>query len=290
MYAGKQYKTNTSRVFQQMESKNRQLVRMRDCRDIWGTSGTFLPSNKNVIQCVKTIAIESAIGNQHIFFDAIRADRRKRQIESNNTGIIPPLDITLVDRFSGLNGSGIPASVPPMGANQLAIGELLLIVSHGARYIPFFALKTPALLANELYFSGIFPMGYNGEIYLDGCHTGEPGLGGHLGDGSSYVERFQQALINLSVAHGGVGINPLLGGFTVKGNLGAAVTHHQPGNVSNGTELIEMDARTTGLIAANLANPRFAGRIPYLTNGNHDFPVTANNPHYRRGATAKVVY
>lgn len=290
MYVDKKYKTNTTRVSQQTESKSRQLVRMRNHRDVWVTPETVSLIGENVAQFVKTIAIESAIGNQHIFFDAIRADRRKRQIEFNHTGIFPPLDITLVDRFSGLNGSGIPASVPPMGANQLGINELLLIVSHGARYFPFFALKTPALLANELYFSGIFPAGYFGRIYLDGCHTGEPGFGGHLGDGSSYAERFKLALTNLSVTHGGVGIYPLLGAFTVKGNLGTAVTHHQPGNVFNGTELIEMDARTTGLITANLANPMFAGRIPYLTNGNHDFPATVNNPHYRRGATAKVSY
>jgi hypothetical protein len=228
---------------------------------------------EKVVQRVKTIAIETALLGGHIHTDAQRADSRKQNTRHGGGG----RNITYLNFHLGFG------NIPNM-AGQLNVNELLLIVSHGNRPIallPFLLLfgdKTPTSLAQQLWNSGIFPIGYHGQIYLDGCHTGEPA--GTIGDGTSYAERFKQALVNLSG-------NPHLGGFTVKGNLGAASTNNNAQWGHIGTELISMDPRTTTLVTANMATLTLR-EIVKATNHLHDFPGMPMG--MRRGKSAKVTY
>lgn len=123
--------------------------------------------------------------------------------------------------------------------NLLNRDENMMIVSHGARplvgFLRDFAIGSPANLASRIV--SIIPDGYTGEIYLDGCHTGEPTalINPKLNDGTSYAECFGKELVKLlkkfkKNAH-----------FTVKGNLGAATT------TLEGREKIELDRKSRSL-------------------------------------------
>ena len=110
--------------------------------------------------------------------------------------------------------------------------ENIVIISHGEQISPKktdnkFAECTAKQLADDIFFH-IKKEGelikYQGEIFLDGCYTGEPIK--KLYDGTSYAERFGQALkknitdYNEKLSHGEANLGLY---FTVKGNLGSAI-------------------------------------------------------------------
>jgi len=229
--------------------------------------------SKVPVQRVRTIVIEQTPNRPtHLTQDAGRVHLRKvlRQIRFGANGGNPQIAIN--NNYLGtFNNPG----------NQMQINETLILVSHGARYIPIFGYRFPGGLAQRLYNANILPLGYSGEIYLDGCHTGEPGPFGRLGDGSSFAERFKVALNNLANAN-----NHALGQFTVKGNLGAARTSIA------GREYIDLDGRTIGLINQNAIrrnqNPNQQRRyMPFARLIN--FRLNANPPQMA-GKYGKVIY
>jgi hypothetical protein len=103
-------------------------------------------------------------------------------------------------------------------ARQLDPKEQLVVVSHGSAPTvgSFFRSGAPTLggytgagLAAKL--APLFPEGYSGRIYLDGCYTGKRLK---YGEGTSFVEIFAAALAAL---------RPDIK-FTAQGNIGLAAT------------------------------------------------------------------
>ena len=104
------------------------------------------------------------------------------------------------------------------GHRKLNANEPLIIVAHGSapsvgnlisNGIPTLGNYQPGDLVAKI--EPLFPAGYHGSIYLDGCYTGRRL---NYGDGTSYIERFARAL---------KATRPDID-FTVKGNIGAAAT------------------------------------------------------------------
>lgn len=101
--------------------------------------------------------------------------------------------------------------------NPLEVDEMLIINAHGgldADYNPTFAGCSPNEFAKKIV--DYLPNKYVGEIYLEGCSTGEQeldllGKGGTLGN-SSFVEIFREELMKMAKLNRKE-INPL-----VKGN------------------------------------------------------------------------
>ena len=134
--------------------------------------------------------------------------------------------------------------------------ENIIIVSHGE---PISHEKKDNLFAdfhyNELA-SMVFDIikkdekemiNYQGEIFLDGCHTGEPLE--KLGDGTSYVERFGKFLSYRIIKHNSniasfenfhIGKS-----FIVKGNLGEIYTR------PDGREMVKLDQHNSHLFEQN---------------------------------------
>lgn len=240
--------------------------------------------NRHPIQCVRTIVIEAlSMRPTHLFRDANKVNLRRYYKELN-----------LKNDYDNYIQNGIISwqllNVPPPPnvvtfnnhGNQILRDESLILVSHGARYIPIFGYNFPSGLAKKLYNAHILPLGYRGEIYLDGCHTGEPGPFGHLGDGTSYAERFKRELIKLSTR----GMFPIFGHFTVKGNLGATWTSPQ------GREYNDLDTRSIKFINQNIIrrniniNPMNI-YMPFARIGNFDLN---SNPPQMAGKYGKVIY
>ncbi|EEG73635.1 hypothetical protein CLOHYLEM_06317 [[Clostridium] hylemonae DSM 15053] len=103
----------------------------------------------------------------------------------------------------------------------IAPAESLILVSHGeppesAVLEGEFGGYRAGELALLLQFNNILPANYSGEIYLDGCDTGQRFQNQQ---GTSYIEHFKQ---ELQAAYAAANVN--LGNFTVKGNIGEAVT------------------------------------------------------------------
>lgn len=109
--------------------------------------------------------------------------------------------------------------------NTIVLGntEELIIVGHGSApddrgSIPKLGRQTPRQLAQNIMSNVKFPMvdgkpNYNGEIFLDGCHTGE---GLYVpGDRYSYASRVKAILVNTY---------NLTGNFKIRANLGTAIT------------------------------------------------------------------
>ena len=117
--------------------------------------------------------------------------------------------------------------------------ENMIIVSHGARplvgFLRYFAVGSPEKLASRIV--SIIPDGYTGEIYLDGCHTGEPTalFNPKLNDGTSFAECFGKELVKLLKK------SKKNASFRVKGNLGSAIT------TDEGKEKIELDEKSRDL-------------------------------------------
>lgn len=293
MYETRQHKERFSRVFFDANKRDKSKRNTIASTSIFQCL-TKAYKNSTAIQRVKTIVIEMLPSRPtHLTTDAQNINRRKHYISQG---------LGNVHYNYGRGGGGvipnvlIGAQAPRMVSNSfsnagnIGIDETIIIVSHGMRYIPIFAYKTPRGLASEVFNSQILPIGYSGQIYLDGCHTGEPGLFGDLGDGSSFVEKFKQELLNLS-NHG----VPLYGDFKVKGNLGAAMT------ASYGTEWIEGDNRTFRLIGENMNNmANHIPPIPFWTSNNHSHSRLRVNKQLfglikkpvidYRGRFTKVVY
>lgn len=227
--------------------------------------------SKVPVQRVRTIVIEQTPNRPtHLTQDATLVHMHKvlRQIRFGANGGNPQIAI---------NNSYLGTFNNP--GNQMQINETLILVSHGLRYLPFFGFRTPYFLARKLFNSNILPVGYQGEIYLDGCYTGEPGPFGHLGDGSSFAERFKVALNNL------YNNNPL-GQFTVKGNLGATWTSPQ------GREYNDLDTRSIkfiyqNIIRRNININQMNRYMPFARMGNFDFN---SNPPQMAGKYGKVIY
>lgn len=127
--------------------------------------------------------------------------------------------------------------------NLLDKNEDMIIVSHGVRplvgFLRVFALGSPAKLASRII--SIIPDSYTGEIYLDGCYTGEPTalINPKLNDGTSFAECFGKKLVKL-LKKSGKNAN-----FTVKGNLGAAKTKYEAEH--EGKEEITLDRKSRDL-------------------------------------------
>lgn len=270
---------------------------MRTYNNQESKASRVIEPNKNVAQRVKTIAVETAVfGGGHIHQDAARAHEKKQILENIRSGVHGNVGGVRINVNRGLFGLG---AIPNQQANQLTQSELLLLVSHGSRpifrwtgFLDRFAGKSPNGLATELFNSNIFPtnINYTGQIYLDGCHTGEPSMFGTLNDGSSFAERFKQSLLNLGLPNT----------FTVKGNLGAAITEsgnftrgHNPRSLL-GTEWIEMDRRTTRFVNQNIThiNTNMPLKVAKINNdiANNRLIRGGTNPSLRRGSSVKVVY
>lgn len=180
--------------------------------------------------------------------------------------------------------------------NQIVeINELLILVSHGSRPTnrnrdPVFGNMTPEVFAQKIHILGILPQNYQGQIYLDGCHTGEPI--GNLYDGTSFAERFKLKLETFNV----------YGNFSVKGNLGAATTGYNPDLYPMGTEWIEADERSRELMYENAGNMINAsnsfsqhGHRYYIDAQTYRFKIGPfkfghNNIRYYRSKIAKITY
>lgn len=260
MYEARQNKEKVCRTFScskmGKDSKVSSMTNLLNLQRI-----AIASKNGETVQRVKTIVIESLLSifkPTHLTRDAQNVNRRKHYISLGlgnihynyaiNPSIIP----------NQMLGTSAPRPVSRNFTNTGTVGinETLILVSHGARYVPIFAYRTPGWLARDIFNSNILPIGYSGQIYLDGCHTGEPGLLGSLRDGTSFAEKFKSELIGLSHA--------IYGNFTVKGNLGAAMTSGW------GTEWIEGDKRSTRLISENMN---------YLVTHNIPLPPIFNSPN-----------
>ena len=132
--------------------------------------------------------------------------------------------------------------------------ENIVIISHGEQISPKktdnkFAECTAKQLADDIFFH-IKKEGelikYQGEIFLDGCYTGEPIK--KLYDGTSYAERFGQALkknitdYNEKLSHGEANLGLY---FTVKGNLGSAIIQ------DDGRQMVILDEHNKHLFEQN---------------------------------------
>ena len=212
MYANRDYKRNVSRI-QDNSTQGTSQFKIRDNRtNTLCLSLKSLQSNDsgrfsgNTIQRLRTIAIETEFdpNNQHVVELADRINVHKylkKDEHSSLRGDVAPSDMAL-NPIEIENNS--PNHAP------IAVNETLIIVSHGG--LPnmdenqqFFAgMNAPAM---ALYLRRILPPGYTGQIYLDGCYTGQPVAA--LNDGTSYAERVKRYLTGLGFT-----------GFTIKGNLG----------------------------------------------------------------------
>lgn len=259
MYEARQNKEKTSRTLLYKKEKigfKHNITSILQCACIEGNKA-------KPIQRVKTIAIEMLpFIETHVSHDADYVNIRKHYTSLNlgrdyynyayaNITPIPPVGLVFAPVHK-------PKSNSFGHVNTIGIHEKLILVSHGFRYIPIFAFRTPSMLARKVFNSNILPFGYDGQIYLDGCHTGEPGFLGTLRDGSSFAEKFKNELLRLSNR----GVN-MYGNFTVKGNLGTANTSFW------GTEWIEGDRRTSRLLAENQTYMGTHG-IPFWTSDNHE--------------------
>ena len=123
--------------------------------------------------------------------------------------------------------------------NKIGINEDILLVSHGSApgffFKSQFADYSAKNLAEKIF--KLLPEQYSGLIYLDGCFTGLPYKNQK---GSSFVERFGNALVNMGI------MKKKEMSFKVKGNLGSA------GTEKNGKETIEIDEKNKDLIIKNL--------------------------------------
>ncbi|MBR4589874.1 MAG: hypothetical protein IKO36_04340 [Bacteroidaceae bacterium] len=212
MYANRDYKRNVSRI-QDNSTEGTGQFKIRDNRtNTLCLSLKSLQSNDtgrfsgNTIQRLRTIAIETEFApeNQHVVELADRINTHKhlkKDEHSSLRGDVAPSDMAL-NPIEIENNS--PNHAP------IAVNETVVIVSHGE--LPnidenqqFFASMNATAMA--LYLRNILPPGYTGQIYLDGCYTGQPVAA--LNDGTSYAERVKRYLIGMGFT-----------GFTIKGNLG----------------------------------------------------------------------
>lgn len=212
MYANRDYKRNVSRI-QDNSTEGTGQFKIRDNRtNTLCLSLKSLQSNDtgrfsgNTIQRLRTIAIETEFApeNQHVVELADRINTHKhlkKDEHSSLRGDVAPSDMAL-NPIEIENNS--PNHAP------IAVNETVVIVSHGE--LPnidenqqFFASMNATAMA--LYLRNILPPGYTGQIYLDGCYTGQPVAA--LNDGTSYAERVKRYLTGLGFT-----------GFTIKGNLG----------------------------------------------------------------------
>ncbi|MCR4768744.1 MAG: hypothetical protein K5874_00785 [Bacteroidaceae bacterium] len=212
MYANRDYKRRVNRT-RNNSTQGTSQFKIRDNRtntaclslkslqsnDTGGFSG-------NTIQRLRTIAIETEFdpNNQHVVDYANRINVHKylkKDEHSSLRGDVAASDMAL-NPIEIENNSHDHAPI--------AVNETVVIVSHGE--LPnidenqqFFASMNATAMA--LYLRNILPPGYTGQIYLDGCYTGQPVAA--LNDGTSYAERVKRYLIGMGFT-----------GFTIKGNLG----------------------------------------------------------------------
>lgn len=283
MYAARQDKKLLSRTISKgiCKSKNNSLYPLVLCT----------PVQRTVIIAVET---SSDIDRQYIFNSAKRVGVRKKGTD-------------IIQINSNIRKFNHKSLVVPNN-RTLNLDEQLIIVSHGLLpkngKEPMFCGKTPKSLANILSHSGVLPKSYAGQIYLDGCHTGEPDYttGGSLGDKTSFAEKFKNHLQN----------NGFKENFTVKGNLGTAVTGktNKPNENSDdfdilGTEWIYINSQNMNLIKQRiteciLSNPmKYRNLLNYIISSNglrqlgrYYSTVMENGKRQERirGEFAKVIY
>lgn len=146
--------------------------------------------------------------------DAQHIDARKR-ILHRDAAFAPKRIGYIPSKGSAAEQAGIQHLQPIVPA------ESLILVGHGGPPVSAvlegtFGNYRAGELALLFEINNILPVGYSGEIYLDGCDTGQRFLNQQ---GTSYIEHFKQ---ELKAAYFAAGVN--LGNFTVKGNIGEAYT------------------------------------------------------------------
>ncbi len=227
-------------------------------------------------------AKDKGIGSRHIASDALYAKYRR---ERNGSAVrMQNMD----DYMSDIKK-----------VQHVSNNENIIIVSHGE---PISHEKKDNRFA-DLHYNQLAGMvfdiikkdekemiNYQGEIFLDGCHTGEPL--NKLYDGTSYAERFGNVLRDLIIKHNTnltpFGILSHLGkfymgkSFTVKGNLGAVYTE------SDGREMVKLNSQNKHLFEQNApyANHFFRSYEAVRENsGQKGFPGK-----YYRGSIGKAKY
>lgn len=146
--------------------------------------------------------------------DAQHIDARKRVLH-RDAAFVPKRIGYIPSRGSAAEQAGIQYMDP------IAPAESLILVGHGEAPVSAaqegtFGDYRAGELALLFEVNNILPVGYSGEIYLDGCDTGQRFLNQQ---GTSYIEHFKQ---ELQAAYLAASVN--LGNFTVKGNIGEALT------------------------------------------------------------------
>jgi len=217
---------------------------------------------------------ETESKNKHIKKDA---DRLKKRRSKNRS-------VREADLMSDKEGNG-----------EIKNDESIIIVSHGSRLngknvCNEFAGYNPDALAGKIYQkitnNSEKPFLYQGEIFLDGCYTGEPQPQGKLFDGSSYAERFGQSLLewaknDYDMYPGKYKLQKKPSSFTVKGNLGAAMTS------KDGRELVELDSQNRSFFESNIPHTNHPYR--YL-NALHDESLKKRKGSQFGGSMGKVKY
>jgi hypothetical protein len=162
---------------------------------------------------------------------------------------------------------------------QLVNGEELRIVAHGSAPslpsflnsgLPSLGGEAPAALATKV--AGLFPVGYAGQIYMNGCYTAT-----RLGfkAGTSYIELFAQAL-----AQQRSDIK-----FVVTGNLGPAAT------MGSGKERIRLE-KSVALLAKQLHWPveettvAETGEVQYKVVSPYGIAYASSDGGYNDGGLA----
>ena len=181
---------------------------------------------------------ENNLSDPHIKKDAILAGERRAKKRGQK------VDVKKIEELIGVG-----------------VSDDILIVSHGSRptsseeseFTDYSARELAAVMIDKL------PNEYCGEIYLDGCHTGEPRK--RLNDGSSFAERFGNYLKEMAKKKNKNMI------FRVKGNLGSAATECSSKKEELGSELIVLDEKTISLIKENLVS-RIDDVLKYRTFPN----------------------
>jgi hypothetical protein len=281
-------------VVQQMQGRVRPTMQLKGV-DVNDEEGLEREADRMggeaVVQRVRTIIIEKELSKS-----AIEVDNRKRTIESNTLGKKARADLYYPDSNNPIN----------TGTSNIGTNELLIIVSHGSLSISesLFAGNNAGNLAEII--SKILPDNYSGQIYLDGCNTGlKPGMDGIFR--SSYAEEFKEHLKTYFFTK----YNKITN-FTVKGNLGEAVTMIDEKSFNQqkklvGTEWIIVNEQNRKAIneRRKILNEqeggKWEGRMPGKIydkddsnsnpiDTNHDYIDTTSNLQYRRGPDTKVIY
>ncbi|MDL2309818.1 DUF4157 domain-containing protein [Parabacteroides sp. OttesenSCG-928-B22] len=181
------------------------------------------------IQRVRVYTIEDKtwlgdLKKTHLTIDAARIHVRQLLKEHKVYKDKNELRQEVIDTVDDKATGKIPAQIYDISKekkgyiDEMEINESLILVSHGGPpmlvFNPIFGDYSPKKLAQLLYDTKIIPVGYSGEIYIDGCNTARGKKS--YDDGTSFIHLFKKKMQKK--------FKNKIGNFTVKGNLGFAST------------------------------------------------------------------